>query len=176
MAPRKTLVLSGYFISREKLDQWSEHQEKINPVYKRCLRQEAGFVDFAVDSYLRKNKLGGLVKQQYTPMPEHGGCGAHCSNWNIVLYRRYGETTSLAKCKPTVWKRFEEKPADLDVKQKIESALHLELSEWTTIVWGPTAMMYNATLEAFEERKTELVEQIENGPPGPCGGDPPPLP
>ncbi|KAG8777954.1 hypothetical protein FRC12_000108 [Ceratobasidium sp. 428] len=177
MAPRKTCVYAGYFILRKDLVEWSKREAKINLVYKRCLRQEAGFVDLAVDSYLREKRLGDLVKYQYMPIPEHGACGRHCSNWNLVLYRRYGEANSLATClKPTVWERFKPKPADLAVKQKLEDALGLELSEWTTIAWCPTAMLYDVVPEMLEQGKTELIERIERGPPGPCGENPPPLP
>ncbi|KAG8777955.1 hypothetical protein FRC12_000109 [Ceratobasidium sp. 428] len=176
MAPRLTSVYAGYFVSKEELDQWSKREAEVNLAYKRCLRQEAGFVGFAIDAHL-SNKLGvDLVKRQYMPKPEHGGCGRQCSNLNMVFYRRYAETNSLANCKPAVWKRFEEKSADVEVKRKLEETLHLELSDWTTIVWAPTAMIYNLVPEEFEESKAEIIERIERGPPGPCGGDPPPLP
>ncbi|KAG8720469.1 hypothetical protein FRC09_009518 [Ceratobasidium sp. 395] len=176
MAPRLTSIYAGYFVSKEELVQWSKREAEVNPAYKRCLRQEAGFFGFAIDAYLSKNKLGDLVKRQYMPMPEHGGCGRQCSNWNTVFCRRHAEANSLANCKPAVWKRFEPKHADLEVKQKLKETLHIELSDWTTIVWGPTAMVYNVTPEEFEDSKAKIIEQIERGPPGPCGGDPPPLP
>ncbi|KAG9119560.1 hypothetical protein FRC07_005364 [Ceratobasidium sp. 392] len=175
MRPKKTIVLAGWFIPREELDKWSEREEKVNEVYRRCLKQEAGFVTLAVYAYLRKHQLEKSIKYHFTPMPKHGNCGRHCWNCNIVYYRRYGEVSSMAKCKPGHWKRFEPKPADLEVKKQIEDVLNLQLSEWTTIVWGPTAMVYDATCEMFEARGAELIEELENSPPGPCGPDPPPL-
>ncbi|KAG8679335.1 hypothetical protein FRC09_019037 [Ceratobasidium sp. 395] len=173
---RKTLVYVGYFISKEELAQWSEREAQSSPVYRQCLKREAGSIAFALGLYLRKLKLGISIKCQFVPKLEHGGCGFHCWNMNLVFYRRYAEARTLATCKPAEWKRFAEKATDLEVKQKLEDALNIELSEWTIIVWAPTAMLYNVAPEEFEERKAEFMEQIENGPPGPCGGDPPPLP
>ncbi|KAG9109211.1 hypothetical protein FRC07_008355 [Ceratobasidium sp. 392] len=172
MVPKKTLVISGYFIPREDLDSWSESEEKVNPEYKKCLKQEGGFVTIAVALYLRKMKLGHLFKLQFAPKPEHGGCGGHCWNCNVVFHRRYGTISSMAKCRPKDWKRFEQKATDSEAKRVIEDLLHLQLSDWTTIVWGPTAMVYDATCEMWEARGAELVQELENSPPGPCGGDP----
>ncbi|KAG9119561.1 hypothetical protein FRC07_005365 [Ceratobasidium sp. 392] len=174
MAPRRTIVVSGWFICKEILENWSECEEKVNADYRKCLKREAGTGPLAVASYLRMKKLGRLVKLQYTLKPEHGGCGRHCWNHNIVFYRRFGGIPSMSKCRPADWKRFEQEDADFEIKQRLEDALHFQLSNWSTIVWGPTAMVYDASREMWETRGAELVEKLENGPVGPWGGNPPP--
>jgi hypothetical protein len=62
----------------------------------------------------------------------------------------------------------EERPADLKAKTKLEN-LGLKISNWSVIVWGPTGMVYDLTREMFDERRDEIVELLERGPPGPCG-------
>ncbi|KAG9127382.1 hypothetical protein FRC07_014442 [Ceratobasidium sp. 392] len=171
-----TLVFAGYFISREGLDEWSESREQVDPMYKRCLARRKGLVSDAVELYLERKGLGHIVKYQFPPKPEHGGCGGHCWNCNFIFYRRRGMISSMAKCKPKDWERFEEKDTDVEAKNKVEETLNIQLSEWTTIVWGPTGMLYDAKREMFDERGAQLIEELEDGPVGPCGGNPPPVP
>ncbi|KAG9127383.1 hypothetical protein FRC07_014443 [Ceratobasidium sp. 392] len=176
MVHKHTLVFAGYFISREGLDEWSERREKVDSTYRRCLAGWKGLVSDAVELYLEKKNLGHAVKYQFLPKPEHGDCGRHCWNCNFIFYRRHGTIGSMAKCRLKDWKRLEEKATDLEVKKKLEETLGIELSGWTIIIWGPTGMLYDARPEMFDERGAELIEQLENGPIGPCGGNPPPLP
>ncbi|KAG8781093.1 hypothetical protein FRC12_022250 [Ceratobasidium sp. 428] len=170
---RNTTVYAGYYISREGLNSWSEREEKDNEGWKKCLTRKKGLVDLAIDSYLWRKKIGHLVKQQFPPKPEHGGCGSHCWNSNFIFYRRCGVTKSLANFKPKDWERFKETPADREVKKQLEDILHIELSEWTTIVWAPRGMLYEPTEEMVKQGGADLIERLENGPPGPCGDDPP---
>ncbi|KAG8777952.1 hypothetical protein FRC12_000106 [Ceratobasidium sp. 428] len=149
---RNTTIYAGYYISREDLNKWSEREEKVDGGWKKCLTRKKGLVDLAVDSYLWRKQISHLVKQQFPPKPEHGG---------------------LANCQLKDWERFRETPVDREVKEKLEEVLHIGLSEWTTIVWAPRGMLYGATDEMVKQGGTELIERLENGPPGPCGGDPP---
>ncbi|KAG9105141.1 hypothetical protein FRC07_009577 [Ceratobasidium sp. 392] len=173
---RQTTVFAGYVISKEDLEDWSEREEKVNPLYKKCLIGKDGAISLAIDYYLRREKLDHLSSQQHPPKLEHGGCGYHCEQSNYIFYRRRGTVSSMANAKPRDWKRLQESQADIEAKAQLETALHIKLSKWTIIIWGPRAMLYDPPLELFEGGKPELVEELQNGPPGPCGAAPPPKP
>ncbi|KAG8781090.1 hypothetical protein FRC12_022247 [Ceratobasidium sp. 428] len=120
-----TTIYAGYYTSREDLNKWSEREEKVNGGWKKCLTRKKGLVDLAVDSYLWRKKIPHLVKQQFPPKLEHGGCGLHRWNSSFIFYRRCGVTKSLANCKLKDWQRFRETPVDREVKEKLEEVLHI---------------------------------------------------
>ncbi len=44
----------------------------------------------------------------------------------------------------------------------------MTLPKWSVVMEGPQAVLYDPTLEMFKERRAELIELLQNGPPGPC--------
>ncbi|KAG9084193.1 hypothetical protein FRC06_004178, partial [Ceratobasidium sp. 370] len=68
----------------------------------------------------------------------------------------------MTNFKPQDWERFKETPADREIKAKLEEALNITLPEWSMVVWGPRAMLYDPTPKMFEEQGNELVELLMN--------------
>ncbi|KAG9090051.1 hypothetical protein FS749_000861 [Ceratobasidium sp. UAMH 11750] len=164
-----TSILGGYCIPKEELKAWSTREAESNPLYKQILDRKGGNPNLAVESYLWRHGLGRLIKQQNPRKAEHGGCGFHCIHTNFIFYRRCATIVKMTNFKPHDWERFKETPADREVKERLENTLNMTLPEWSMVVWGPRAMLYDPTPEMFEERGDELVELLRNGPPGPCG-------
>ncbi|KAG9080168.1 hypothetical protein FRC06_006994 [Ceratobasidium sp. 370] len=167
--PRKNVILGGYAMPREDLVAWSAREAETNPVYKRCLEKMDGLVILAVDHYLRKQKLDHLIKQSYLPKAGHGACSlTRCNNTNVIFYRRSATKQTMAKFRPDDWKRFRETVTDQAVKARLQAAFHMALPEWSVVVHGPRAMLYDATPNMFEEDGDRLIELLQNGPQGPC--------
>ena len=74
----------------------------------------------------------------------------------------------MANFKPKDWARFKERTADRAAKARLEKALHMTLPEWSIVVWGDGAALYNPTPEMFEERMEDLSELLSNGSPESC--------
>lgn len=43
--------------------------------------------------------------------------------------------------------------------------MHITLPEWSILIWGPGAVVYDATREKIEEGGEELLERLRNGRP-----------
>ncbi|KAG9083575.1 hypothetical protein FS749_005922 [Ceratobasidium sp. UAMH 11750] len=165
---RKTVILAGYYISKEELKNWSDHKAETDEYYKRGFEAGGRALVLGIKFWLRVQKLDHLIQQQHPPKAEHGGCDFRCANSNYIFYRRRATIWSMVNFTSTDWARLVEKPADVEVKEKLEAAFGFRLSRWNVVLWAPRGMVHDPTLEGFEARKDEIVQWLENGPPGPC--------
>ncbi|KAG9080911.1 hypothetical protein FRC06_006004 [Ceratobasidium sp. 370] len=164
----RTVILAGYCISKEDLKDWSDHKAKTDEYYRRGLEAGGRASILGVKFWLQVQKLDHLIQQQHPPEPEHGGCDFRCPRFNYIFYRRRATIWTMAKFRSADWARLVEKPSDIEVKEKLEAAFGFKLSRWTVVLWGPRGMVYDPTPDMFEAQKDEIVQRLENGPPGPC--------
>ena len=52
---------------RDQLRAWSKKEAQDNPLWKRCLDAEGGFVNLALDLYFETLKLDHLIETQEPP-------------------------------------------------------------------------------------------------------------
>ncbi|KAG8679954.1 hypothetical protein FRC08_016631 [Ceratobasidium sp. 394] len=165
---KRTLILAGYYISREELEARSKHQAQTDNYYRRGYEVGGKSSVLGVQFWLERQNLSHLFEQQHPPKAEHVGCDLRCYNINYIFYRHQARADTVANLEPKHWARLEEKPGDIEARKKLEAVFGFKLSEWTVVFWGPRGMVYDPKPETFKERKAEMAELLENGPPGPC--------